>query len=141
VDDPTRYAPWLWLLTLLFLARVAGQVVVRLFHPRWLPPMEHWYSGLLPYRFLLPAQIAILAVMLWICRRFSLGTEEPVAPRPGLGHLLIGLGIVYLAGMAARYTLRMARRPDQRWLAGIIPIVFHCVLAAFLLVLGVYHAA
>jgi hypothetical protein len=33
----------------------------------------------------------------------------------------------------------MRRRPDQRWFGGTIPIVFHWVLAAFLLVYGVYN--
>jgi hypothetical protein len=32
----------------------------------------------------------------------------------------------------------MARRPDQRWLGGTIPIVFHIVLASWLFVLGSY---
>jgi hypothetical protein len=34
----------------------------------------------------------------------------------------------------------MARRPEQRWFGGTVPIVFHCVLAAFLFVLGSYDA-
>ena len=47
---------------------------------------------------------------------------------------------VYWGAMAVRYTLRIATRPDERWLRGTIPIVFHCVLAAFVFVLGVSHA-
>jgi hypothetical protein len=34
----------------------------------------------------------------------------------------------------------MARRPEQRWLGGTIPIVFHWVLAVFLFVLGASQA-
>jgi hypothetical protein len=33
----------------------------------------------------------------------------------------------------------MRRRPGQRWFGGAIPIVFHWVLAAFLLVYAVYN--
>jgi hypothetical protein len=52
----------------------------------------------------------------------------------------MGLALVYSAVMALRYCIRMARRPSARWLGGTIPIVFHCVLAAFLFVLGASHA-
>ena len=37
--------------------------------------------------------------------------------------------------------VRMARRPDQRWLGGTIPIVFHTVVAAFQWMFGTYHVA
>ena len=50
------------LLALAFLGRVAGQAVVALVAPAWLPPMEEWYSGLIPYPVLLPIQGVILAV-------------------------------------------------------------------------------
>ena len=53
----------LFVCTVLFALRVAGQVIVALYSPRWLPSMEHWYSGLMPYRYLLPAQLALLALM------------------------------------------------------------------------------
>jgi hypothetical protein len=139
VPDPTSYALWLWLFTALFFLRVVGQVVVVLFHPRWLPPMPQWYSGLMPYRYLLPAQILILALMVAIDLGFSAGSGVFVAPRPVLGRWLVGLSFVYWAGMALRYVLRMRRHPDQRWLGGTIPIVFHCVLAAFLFTFGRYH--
>jgi len=41
--------------------------------------------------------------------------------------------------MAARYVVRMKRRPDQRWLGGTIPIVFHTVVAAFQWTFAIYH--
>ena len=43
--------------------------------------------------------------------------------------------------MAARYVVRMARRSEQRWFGGTIPIVFHFVLAAYLTVFGAYHVS
>ena len=33
----------------------------------------------------------------------------------------------------------MTRRPDQRWLGGTIPIIFHSVVAAFLWTFATYH--
>ena len=61
-----RHAPaatLLWICIALFAARVIGQFEVMLFAPDWLPPMEAWFSGLLPYHLLLPAQILLLVIM------------------------------------------------------------------------------
>jgi hypothetical protein len=33
----------------------------------------------------------------------------------------------------------MALHRDARWFGGAIPIVFHCVLASFILVVGFWH--
>ena len=41
--------------------------------------------------------------------------------------------------MVVRYAVRMARRPDQRWTGGTIPIIFHVVLAAFQWTFAQYH--
>ena len=54
------HAIWLTALQTLFLGRVLGQILVILTVPAWLPSPEHWYSGLLPYPVLLPAQILLL---------------------------------------------------------------------------------
>ncbi len=139
MPDPASYARWLWLFTALFFLRVVGQIVVVLFHPRWLPSMPQWYSGLMPYRYLLPAQILILALMTAINLDFSAGPGLFVEPRPALGRWLVGFSFIYWGGMALRYVLRMTRHPDQRWLGGTIPIVFHCILAAYLFTFGKYH--
>jgi hypothetical protein len=53
----------LWALLALFVLRVAGQALVALFDVRFLPPMEAWYSGVMPYPYLLPAQIVIIVLM------------------------------------------------------------------------------
>jgi hypothetical protein len=44
-------------LALLFLLRVVGQILVAFLGVRFLPPLEDWYSGLLPYPILLPVQL------------------------------------------------------------------------------------
>lgn len=47
---------------------------------------------------------------------------------------------MYLFTMILRYSIRMALYGAERWAGGCIPIFFHCVLAAFVIVLGWYHA-
>ena len=120
-------------LTSLFLTRVSGQLLVLAREPRWLPPMTDW--NLLPYRLLLPLQAVVLAAMIAACVRVLQGSAVP-----GVGRVCIALSFVYWAALAVRYAVRMARRPDQRWFGGVVPMVFHCVLVAFLFVLGSYGA-
>lgn len=139
MKDPVAYSYFLWAFLVLFLLRVLGQVVVVLWHPRWLPPMSQWYSGLMSYRWLLPSQVVILIVMAMIAYDFSRGAGYFVAPKPSLGYGVVWFSYVYFGAMVVRYTVRMWRRPDQRWFGGTIPIFFHCVLAAFLFVFGRYH--
>lgn len=127
------------LFTVLFAARVAGQLVVLLAGPGWLPPMGQW--NLVPYPLLLPIQLGLLGAMIAVTVDLALGaTLLPAAGRP-IGLPLVAGACVYGAAMAVRYAVRMACRPDQRWFGGAIPIVFHWVLAAWLLVLGLFHAS
>jgi hypothetical protein len=110
----------LTILLALFIARVAGQLVVALFHPHWMPPMEAWYSGLLPYPLLLPAQLAVIALMIFMIRQVRRGAP----PNRILSNSLFAFATLYALGMLVR--LLMLQK-------GHIPIVFHWVLAAFLI--------
>ncbi len=134
-----RLAPLLWALLAMFIFRVAGQIVVVLYSPIWLPPMQEWYSGLLPYPLLLPAQIALIAVMVKICADFSRGGGWSVQPRRWLGQPALIFGYIYFAAMVVRYGLRMWLVPEARWFGGTIPIFFHFVLAAFVIAVGLFH--
>jgi hypothetical protein len=134
-----RLATLLWLLLALFVLRVAGQALVAFFEVGLLPPMRQWYSGLLPYEYLLPAQLVIIALMLKICVDFTRGTGIFVEPRRFLATWWLYFGCIYLAVMAARYPVQMFLHPDSRWFGGTIPIVFHWVLAAFVIAVGWYH--
>ena len=140
VKDPSAYSFYLWLCTGLLVARVVGQLVVALFRPRWQPPMEQWQSGLLPYPALLVGQLIVLTLMAWISVDFSRRAGFWVEPRPRLGLAALGWSSLYFGAMIARYIIRMVRRPDQRWLGGTIPIIFHSVVAAFQWTFGTYHA-
>jgi hypothetical protein len=133
MTEPLRLSFYLWLFTLLLLGRVLGQLVVATTAPRWLPPMEQWQSGLLPYPALLVSQAVVLTLMVWISLDFSRGAGFWVEPRPRLG--LAALWWSYL------YIIRMVRRPDQRWLGGTIPIIFHSIVAAFQWTFGTFHVS
>jgi hypothetical protein len=134
-----RTALALWTLLVLFVARVTGQLLVALGAAPWLPPMEAWYSGLLPYRPLLASQIVIIVVLTKVCLDLTRGAGYFADTRPRLGSWLWVFGWIYLSAMILRYVLRMASYPEERWTGGTIPIVFHWVLASYLLTLAAYH--
>ena len=140
MPEPAAYSAWLWLFTVLLFLRVLGQIIVVLYAPRWLPPMTQWQSGLLPYPVLLLGQAIVLTIMMWIAVDFTRASGMFVQPYPGRAWPVIWFGCVYLGAMIVRYVLWMYFRPDQRWLGGTIPIVFHSVVAAFIITFGIYHA-
>jgi hypothetical protein len=122
------------ILLIAFVARVTGQVLVLLFQPRWLPPMKDWYSGLMPYRYLLPSQIAIIALMIAMIRQVA---GDPPPNRP-LALFILGFAALYVLAMIIRFVILRRRHPDYRWYeGGMIPIMFHWVLAGFLITYGI----
>jgi hypothetical protein len=136
--------PWsltlvLWTLLFAFCLRVLGQVLVAFCGVSWLPPMDAWYSGLLPYPYLLPTQVLIIVLYGKVCLDFTRGEGCFVQPRPMFGRAVLVFGYVYLAAMMLRYVIRMSFYPEARWFGGTIPIFFHWVLAAFIIVFGRYH--
>jgi uncharacterized protein len=137
--DSTDYGFCLWLFTILLFFRVIGQIVVVIFAPRWLPPMEQWQSGLLPYPVLLAGQAVVLTLMVWISADFARDAGFFLQPPPGMARAALWFSYVYFGGMIVRYVIRMTRRPDQRWLGGTIPIIFHSIVAAFLWTFATYH--
>ena len=134
-----NYGWVLWLLTILLSGRVIGQLIVYFRAPKWLPPMEQWQSGLVPYPLLVAVQAVVLALMVSISRDFWRGAGFWVDPHPDLGLVVLWWSYVYAAAMVVRYVVRMVRRPDQRWLGGTIPIIFHTVVAAFQWVFAAFH--
>ncbi len=118
----------------LFFLRVIGQVLVTYARVGWLPAIEHWQSGLLPYPALLASQVVILATMGAVIADVWRGRGRFARPGPRVASALGWFGAVYLASMIVRYAVTMAVRPEWRWFGHSIPIVFHVVLATFLLV-------
>ena len=127
-----RYGILLSFLTFLFVLRVLGQVLVAFFGTDFLPAMEHWYSGLLPYPILLPIQIVMILVMVSIIRDVTRGSRIFSITKRGIGIFLKWFSYLYFLSMVVRYIYTMARHPELRWLGHTIPIGFHMVLATFL---------
>jgi hypothetical protein len=128
-----------WLLRatlLLFLLRVVAQVEVWLIAPDWLPPMEAWYSGLLPYPLLLPVQIVLLMLMAAVA--YDRASSRPRVARRAdrLNTGLRILAIVYFLVMVLRLALTIRTHGPEFYLHGAIPVAFHWVLALFLLALA-----
>ena len=133
------HGPLLALLTFLFAIRVLGQALVAFFGVTWLPAMEQWFSGLIPYPALLIIQLLMLMLMVKITGEVWRGKGTFGSPRPHWSPFLIKFSAVYAAAMVLRYALTMILRPEKRWFGDAIPIIFHFVLAGFIYVLGHYH--
>lgn len=129
-------AALLWSCIALFGARVLGQLETLLIAPDWLPDMEAWYSGLMPYYLLLPAQIAILMLMAVVAwnRRVRSGAFARANPR--MAGALRLFAYLYLTVMAVRLGVNIIDNGAEFWREGAIPVAFHWVLALFVLVSG-----
>jgi len=134
----TSYAIVMGILLGLFLMRVLGQVLAATVAPAWLPPMARWYSGLMPYRYLLPTQLLFLVVM----TALTIGVARQSAPfgtkSPAVGSALVWASYIYALGMVVRSIRYVRATPERRGV--LIPIIFHFVLAGFLFTYGSYLA-
>ena len=61
-----KHGPLLALITFLFACRVLGQSLVAFVGVHWLPAMEQWFSGVIPYPPLLIIQLLLLMLMIRI---------------------------------------------------------------------------
>jgi hypothetical protein len=127
------------ILSVAFLMRVVGQVLVASGEVTWLPSMEQWQSGLLPYPLLLLAQIVILCLQAWICRDLWQGRGYFASPHLRGARWIARFSYAYAAAMVARYVVTMWLHPEWRWFDHTIPIWFHLVLAAFLWTYSQFH--
>lgn len=123
-------------LALAFFGRVLGQALVAFLSVPFLPPMDAWYSGLVPYGVLLPIQIVILAIQAKVSIDLWRGSGFFSIRRPRVGRVLCWLSFFYFGVMLLRYVVTMVLYPEQRWFGGTIPIFFHWVLATYLFALG-----
>jgi len=128
------YAVVMAVLLVLFLGRVVGQILAATTAPSWLPPMARWYSGLMPYRYLLPTQIVFLALM----TAMTIDVDRQSSPfgtiSASTGAWIVWFSYVYALGMVVRSIRYALATPERRGV--LIPIVFHFVLAAFLFAYG-----
>lgn len=126
----------LWALLFLFILRVVGQLSVALGMRGFLPPMTEWQSGLISYPSLLASQFVIIILYCKVCLDFTRGTGFLSHPRRRAGVCLLVFGALYFASMVARYVVTMSLYPERRWTGGCIPVVFHLVVATFILLVG-----
>ena len=122
----------MWLCLALFITRVLGQVYVGLYKPKFLPPWEEWYSGLLAYPLLLLSQVLIIMWMTLIAYDSTRGSGLFYLQDATVIHGIRVFSLVYGTAMVARYCITMWREPSRRWFKGTIPIWFHLVLTTFL---------
>ena len=139
IVNHASYSRILWALLALFCARVLGQLLVATRGVSFLPPMEEWFSGLIPYTRLLASQLVIIVLLAWVATQFSRGRGWATRPNLRLGRGLAIFGTLYLGVMVIRYVIRMTLYPLERWTGGSIPIFFHWVLAGFVLTVALFH--
>ena len=132
----TSAAALLWGCAALFASRVVGQLEALLVAPAWLPDMDAWYSGLMPYHFLLPAQIAILMLMAVVAWNRRVRGGQFARANPRAAEALRILAVIYFAVMAIRLAVNVNENGGDFWREGAIPVAFHWVLALFILVSG-----
>ena len=126
----------LWICQTLFLARVLGQVYVAFRGVDWLPAMEEWYSGLLPYTELLTSQIVILMLMTVVNYCHSVGSGVFIARRAGSRKTLVILSAIYATVLVLRYVIGQITQPENGLFHHAIPISLHFVLAFYLYLLS-----
>lgn len=131
-----RYGNLLWILFFLFLFRVTMQFILQFAEISFLPGFDQWHSNTLPYHILLICQILILTLYFRICMRVSRNT---LRSKKSVSVFLLISGNIYFVSMLIRYAVTMYLHPEMRWTGHLIPVVFHLVLASFLIVLGMYQ--
>ena len=124
----------LWSCITLFAVRVIGQFEALVVAPEWLPAMEAWYSGLMPYYLLLPAQVLLLMIMAVVAWNPRVRSGRFAAAGPRTARALRVFAYLYLATMVLRLGLNLGEHGEDFWRHGAIPVAFHWVLALFVLV-------
>jgi hypothetical protein len=104
--------------------------------PAWLPDIDAWHSGSLPYPVLLPAQIAVLMLMAVVAWNPRVRGRQFASSHPRAAGALRLVGCAYFLVMAARLVLNILENGAQFWREGAIPVAFNWVLALFVLVAG-----
>lgn len=129
-----------WLCITAFFLRVFGQAMAAIYKPRWLPPMREWYSGIIPYGILLPAQLLVLQLMTILAYDFT--RAEGALYVTSSRAIVAGVSTIYAAVIAVRTVLRLVRVPLRPWYGGrTLPIILHWVLAFFLFLISGYAVA
>jgi hypothetical protein len=125
----------LWLLTVLFAVRVAGQAIQAWWPQPFLPPFRDFQGSHLAYPVLLTSQLLILAIML----RWSWKVQRGTTPSARAAAALLWPGALYMAASLARLAIGLESPAAPPWFSAWISGVFHLVLAGFVLTLAASH--
>lgn len=126
-------------LLLLFCLRVAGQLMVAICQVPFLPPMQEWQSGLLPYPILLASQLLIIGLFAKVCHDFYVQSGFFYQAKGVLAEPLMTFGKAYVVLNAARAVIWTTAFKHHIWFTGTIPIFFHFILASFLIIVATHH--
>ena len=131
-----NYAKWLWLCAGLFAIRVIAQAISLVFSSEFLPNIESWHSGVLPYPPLLTTQLLILFWLVRTARKISLNS---LRPRQRIGIIAIIFASLYFIIILLRLILGLTILSEHRWFASYLPAFFHLALAGYLFLYGHFH--
>ncbi len=120
----------------LFCFRVLAQLLQHYLALPFLPPFDAWQSGAVPYGILLASQILIIAIYFWILMRIMTNRMQPSRRQ---GWIFLFIGIIYFLAMVLRLAIGLTGLSDHHWFRSYLPILFHFVLASYLIVVGVFH--
>jgi len=134
-----KYFVTLSCLLVLFCLRVAGQLLVAICPVPFLPPMQEWQSGLLPYSVLVTCQFLIITVFAKVCHDFYNQNGFFYVPNAALAEPLMNFGKAYFVLNSARFLIWTVVLKHYIGFSGTIPIFFHFVLASFLILVADYH--
>ena len=126
----------LWVLLLLFVIRVAGQMLQHWAPVSFLPPESAFQGSHFPYWLLLSIQLLIFVMMTRVAWHAHSGKLEPSAKTTAV---LGWLGGIYMFGSLARLVVGLGFPDSHVWFRTWIPAVSHVVLAGFVLTLYFYH--
>lgn len=132
VDPERRRQIVLWLCLALFALRVIGQIEVVLLSPSWLPPFRAWESGLVPYSLLLPIQILLIAWMAIVATDHWRGSGRFWVTQQATRNRLRVASGAYFAVIMLRLVITAATPPHTLTERGLIPVIAHWDLAAFI---------
>lgn len=130
------YVPYLVSLFLFFVFRVLAQLIQKFHHVDFLPNFNVWYSGVLPYQWLLLSQLIIVIVMIYVIKSFA---SQKVVARYKLGQVIVLLGAVYFVVMFFRLMAGLTFASTHVWWGAKIPAFFHVILSLFVLLVGHFH--
>lgn len=122
----------LWLCLSLFVVRVIGQIEVVLLSPSWMPPFRAWESGLIPYSLLLPIQIILTAWMAIVAADQWRGSGHFWVTHRSTRRRLKIISGIYFTVMLLRLVITVAIPPHTLLERGLIPVIAHWDLAAFM---------